>query len=114
MKSLCLQYFAVTLHIFIAIQSHVEDMVSQKYDGNGKLDFNPMLYFYLDQQRIDREQLTTFYSIATNHINFNYAICKSHTSHEFIESLRYIDATLNTIEIKETFSFPLTTKRNIT
>ena len=26
-------------------------------NGNGKLDFNPILYFYLDQQRIDREKL---------------------------------------------------------
>jgi len=57
MKRLSLQYFAVTLHICIDIPSHVEDMGSQKYNGNGKLDFNPMLYFYLDQQRIDREQL---------------------------------------------------------
>jgi len=57
MKCLSLQYFAVTLHICIDIPSHVEDMGSQKYNGNGKLDFIPMLYFYLDQQRIDREQL---------------------------------------------------------
>jgi len=32
-------------------------MGSQKHNGNGKLDLNPMLYFYLDQQRIYREQL---------------------------------------------------------
>jgi len=57
MKCLSLQYFVVTLHIFIDIPSHVEEIGSQKYNGNDKLDFNPMLYFYLDQQRIDREQL---------------------------------------------------------
>ena len=46
-------------------------------------------------------------------MHFNYAICKSHTGQDFIESLRYIDASLNTIEIKETFALPLTAKRNI-
>ena len=56
MKSLSLQYFAMTLHICLDIPIQVEDMGSQKYNGNGKLDFNPTLYFYLDQQRVDREQ----------------------------------------------------------
>ena len=46
-------------------------------------------------------------------MHFNYAICKSHAGHEFIESLRYIDAILNTVEIKETFALPLIAKRNI-
>jgi len=46
-------------------------------------------------------------------MHFNYAICKSYTGHKFIESLRYIDATLNTIEIKEAFALPLTAKINI-
>ena len=45
-------------------------------------------------------------------MHFNYAICKSYTGHKFIESLRYIGATLNTIEIKKTFALPLTAKRN--
>ena len=46
-------------------------------------------------------------------MHFNYAIVKIHTGHDFIESLGYIDATVNTTEIKETFALPLTAKRNI-
>ena len=46
-------------------------------------------------------------------MHFNYAICKSQVGHEFIESLRHIDAILNTVEIKETFALPLIAKRNI-
>ena len=45
-------------------------------------------------------------------MHFSYAIHKSHTGHQFIDSLKYINATLNAIEMKETFALPLTANRN--